>query len=297
MGIVFDFINHIYKKDGDIKPSVSEIVSFYFNKDLSNIPPETLKNAQDRGTAIHLLCDKILQQEDFETTYSYEYKAFEELRKTHKIKADIIEKIIYGKCPNGDYCGTLDLYDSKSKILYDIKTTYEKHIDEWTAQTNLYKNGLEREKKEVKKIKIIYLPSEKSPNKPEVIDLEILPKEKIDEIVRCYYQQERPKAEIVELKSLPAERIKQLAIAFDTIKRIQAEIDNMKQTIKAEMESRGIYNFQCPQFNISVRQAHTKKMFDSKKFKEDFPEIYENYLKESNVRSSINIDFKGVEND
>lgn len=296
MGIVFNSINHTYTKDGDLKPSVSDLIKWYFNKDLSNIPQETLEKAQQRGTEIHLLIDKILTGEDFETNHAYEYKAFMELRKNHKIKANLIEHIVYGQCPNGDYCGTLDLYDSKTKILYDIKTTYEKHIEEWTAQLSLYAYALKREKKEVKAIKIIYLPKENNPSKPEVFELEMLPKEKVEEIVRCYFQKVRP-TQLVELKSLPQERIKQLAIAFDTIKRIQAEIDNMKIVIKEEMEARNIESFKCDSFHISIRKEHVKAMFDTKKFKEDFPEVYDQYKKETRVKSSINIDFKGVKND
>lgn len=292
MGIIFDSVNHRYFKDGNEKPSVSNILNWYFNEDLSNIPPETLKSAQDRGTDIHLLVDKILTGEDFETTYSYEYKSFETLKKKHKIKADVIEHIIYGFTPNGDYCGTLDLYDSKSKILYDIKTTYDKHIEKWTAQTNLYRYALEQAKKQVKAIKIIYLPKETNQNKPEVIDLEILPNSKVEEIVRCYYEQKRP-SQLVELKTLSKDSIKQLALAFSTIERIQTEIDTIKQRIKEEMESRGIYNFQCPEFNISIRKNHIQKRFDGKKFKEDFPEIYEKYVKDIEIKSSINIDYKG----
>lgn len=289
MGITFDSVNHRYYKDGDLKPSVSEIVEYYFQKDLSNIPPEILKKAADRGTEIHLMCDKILTGEDFETIYSKEYKDFEYLRKKHKIKADLIESIVYGWTPQGDYCGTLDLYDSKSQILYDIKTTYDKHIEEWTAQTNLYRYAL---KKKVKAIKIIYLPSDRSQNKAEVIDLEILSDQKVEEIVRAYYRQERP-TQLVELKTLSKDAIKQLALAFSTIERIQNEIDTIKQRVKEEMESRGIYNFQCPEFNISIRKNHIQKRFDGKKFKEDFPEIYEKYVKDIEIKSSINIDYKG----
>ena len=292
MGIIFDAVNHRYFKDGDLKPSVGEIVNFYLNIDLSNIPPEILKSAQDRGTDIHLMCDKILSGEDFETIYSKEYKDFEYLRKKHKIKANSIEGIVYAWTPQGDYCGTYDLYDSKNKILYDIKTSYEKHIEEWTLKTNLYRYALEQNKSQVKEIKIIYLPSEKSPNKAEVFNLEILPDSKVEEVVRAYYRQERPTKEIVELKCLPQERIKQLALAFETIKRIQTEIDNMKIAIKEEMESRNILNVQTPEFNIAVRKAHTKKMFDSKRFKEDFPDIYEKYSRNIEAKSSINIEWK-----
>ena len=292
MGIIFDSVNHRYFKDGDLKPSVGEIVNFYLNIDLSNIPPEILKSAQDRGTDIHLMCDKILTGEDFETIYSKEYKDFEYLRKKHKIKANSIEGIVYAWTPQGDYCGTYDLYDSKSKILYDIKTSYEKHIEEWTLKTNLYRYALEQNKSQVKEIKIIYLPSEKSPNKAEVFNLEILPDSKVEEVVRAYYRQERP-SQLVELKTLSKDAIKQLALAFSTIERIQTEIDTIKQRVKEEMESRGIYNFQCPEFNISIRKEHIQKRFDGKKFKEDFPEIYEKYVKDIEIKSSINIDYKG----
>ncbi|MBO5884783.1 MAG: hypothetical protein J6Q51_03205, partial [Clostridia bacterium] len=241
---------------------------------------------------IHLMCDKILSGEDFETIYSKEYKDFEYLRKKHKIKANSIEGIVYAWTPQGDYCGTYDLYDSKSKILYDIKTSYDKHIEEWTLKTNLYRYALEQNKSQVKEIKIIYLPSEKSPNKAEVFNLEILPDSKVEEVVKAYYRQERP-SQIVELKALSKDAIKQLALAFSTIERIQNEIDTIKQRIKEEMESRGIYNFQCPEFNISIRKNHIQKRFDGKKFKEDFPEIYEKYVKDIEIKSSINIDYKG----
>lgn len=292
MGIIFDNVNHRYFKDGDEKVSVGKIVNWYLNIDLSNIPVETLEKAQDRGTDIHLMCDKILTGEDFETIYSKEYKDFEYLRKKHKIKANSIEGIVYAWTPQGDYCGTYDLYDSKSKILYDIKTSYEKHIEEWTLKTNLYRYALEQNKSQVKEIKIIYLPSEKSPNKAEVFNLEILPDSKVEEVVRAYYRQERP-SQIVELKTLSKDAIKQLALAFSTIERIQTEIDTIKQRVKEEMESRGIYNFQCPEFNISIRKEHIQKRFDGKKFKEDFPEIYEKYVKDIEIKSSINIDYKG----
>ena len=292
MGIIFDAVNHRYFKDGDEKVSVGKIVNWYLNIDLSNIPPETLEKAQNRGTDVHLLVDKILTGEDFETTYSYEYKSFEYLRKKHKIKADSIENIVYGFTPNGDYCGTYDLYDSKSKILYDIKTSYEKHIEEWTYKCNLYRYALEQMKRQVKAIKIIYLPKETNQNKPEVIDLEILPNSKVEEVVRCYFEQKRP-TQLVELKTLSKDAIKQLALAFSTIERIQTEIDTIKQRVKEEMESRGIYNFQCPEFNISIRKNHIQKRFDGKKFKEDFPEIYEKYVKDIEIKSSINIDYKG----
>jgi len=292
MGIIFDSINHRYFKDGNEKPSVSNIISWYFNEDLSNIPPEILKAAQDRGTDIHLLVDNILSGEDFETTYAYEYKSFETLKKKNKIKADTIEQIVYGFTPNGDYCGTLDLFDNKSKILYDIKTTYEKHIEKWTAQTNLYRYALEQSGKQVKAIKIIYLPKENNTNKPEVIDLEILSNSKVEEIVKCFYLKERP-TQIVELESLPQERIKQLSLAFETINRIQSEIENMKAQIKEEMEKRNIESFKCDTFTITIKKEYTRTSFDSKKFKDDFPEIWEKYKKESVVKSSINIDFKG----
>ena len=291
MKIIFNSDNHEYLADGVVKPSVTQIVSWYFNKDLSVVPQQILINAQNRGIEIHEDVDLILQGKEPKSVYADEILAFARLKKKHKIKADHIEEIIYGCTEFGDYCGTLDLYDSKSKILYDIKTTSDTHIEEWKAQMNMYKYCLESIGYKVKKLKVIWLP--KIVSKSDVIDINIEKDEYVENIVRCYYSKERPQREIVELDSLPSTQIQQLSVAFETIKRIESEIENMKEKILVEMKSRGIEKFECPQFVIVLNKSHERISFDSKKFQAENPEEYEKYLKRTMVKDSIRINLKG----
>ena len=291
MKIIFNSQNHEYLADGIVKPSVTQIVSWYFHKDLSVIPPYILISAQNRGIDIHEDIGLILQGQEPKSDFVDEINSFKRLMKTYKIKADHIEEIIYGCTEFGDYCGTLDLYDSKSKTLYDIKTTSETHMEEWKVQTNLYRYALENSGRKVKKIRIIWLP--KVISKSGVIDIEIATDEYVENIVRSYYAKERPKQEVVVLNSLPQIQINQMAMAFETVKRIETEIDVMKDKILEEMRERGIEKFACPQFVIVYNKAHERISFDTKKFQEENPTEYEKYLKKSVVKDSIRINLKG----
>lgn len=291
MKITFNSENHEYLADGVVKPSVTQIISWYFNKDLSSIPQHILISAQNRGIDIHEDCDLILQGLPSKSEYINEIAEFKKLMLKNKIKADRIEEIIYGFTPYGDFCGTLDLYDTKSKTLYDIKTTSETHMEEWKAQTNMYRYALERMGCKVKKIKIIWLP--KVISKSAVFNIDITSDDYVEEIIKCFYEKKRPQQEIVELNSLPQIQINQMAVAFETIKRIETEIDSMKEKILQEMRERGIEKFECPQFVIVYNKPHERISFDSKRFQAENPEEYEKYLKRTTVKDSIRINLKG----
>jgi len=292
MKIIFNAEKHKYIADGVELPSVSEIVRYYHNVDLSNIPAKTLKMAGNRGTNIHNDIEKILKGEKFVSDYVFEIANFLDFRKKEKIKATKIEEIVYGATEFGDYCGTFDFYDEKTKTLYDIKTNYEPHIELWTSQLNLYKYAMEQMDIKVKKMKIIYLPKETSPNKPQIYDILAYSQEKVLDIVKCFFNQEKPKAEVVELKSLPQTMIKQLSLGFQTIKRIEDEIEEIKKRILAEMKQRNITNFSCEDFTISFVPEYERKSFDSKRFKENFPDVANEYIKVSKVADSIKISLK-----
>lgn len=66
--------------------------------------------------------------------------------------------------------------------------------------------------------------------------------------------------------------------------------DDLKSKIKTAMEENGIdKSFEIGELKVSYRKASTRTTIDSKKLKEDLPDIYEEYSKTSNVSSSISI--------
>ena len=63
----------------------------------------------------------------------------------------------------------------------------------------------------------------------------------------------------------------------------QAEIDSLKDSIKQEMERRGVEELEAGPFIIRYTTVLTHR-FDSTAFKRTLPEVYKSYLKQSTSR-------------
>ena len=127
--LVFDETNHIYRKDGIIKPSVTQILQEIGLVEYSAVPKEVLERASNFGTAVHRtteLSDKnILDYSSVSNPIIPYLKAWQNFVDTYQIDNLAIEKQFY--CAKYDYCGTIDriVYSKtlKRKVLIDIKTT------------------------------------------------------------------------------------------------------------------------------------------------------------------------------
>ncbi len=96
----------------------------------------------------------------------------------------------------------------------------------------------------------------------------------------------------------------ELQLASDvkkTIFSIEKEIKNLKElqdkykkALLKEIEDRGMVNCNIKNelFTLIYKGASTRETLDSKRLKEDMPEIYDEYVKISNVSSSISVRLK-----
>ena len=73
------------------------------------------------------------------------------------------------------------------------------------------------------------------------------------------------------------------------MKHIKEQEDALKEAIKAEMEAKGILKVEADGIAISYVAPTEREMFDSKKFKADQPDLYDEYVKFTPVKSSIRI--------
>lgn len=64
---------------------------------------------------------------------------------------------------------------------------------------------------------------------------------------------------------------------------------DLKEKLKEAMENNNVTKLEFGELKVSYRNASTRTTVDSKKLKEDLPDIYEEYSKTSNVSSSISI--------
>ena len=70
-------------------------------------------------------------------------------------------------------------------------------------------------------------------------------------------------------------------------KSIKAKQDELKQRILEEMESKGILSIKTPELTISYVAPTTRETFDSKAFRKDHPDLYDEYINISMVKASV----------
>ncbi len=143
--LVFFQNDHIYEVDGEVYPSVSEILRFISREIYGDVSQYNLDHAADRGTRIHKsleALDKFGQVECDDDIVPY-VQAYVQFLKEHAVQWDGIEKAMYH--PEKKYAGTLDRFgtlDGKFGIL-DFKSSYTVHKPLVKAQLNGYADMLE----------------------------------------------------------------------------------------------------------------------------------------------------------
>lgn len=75
-------------------------------------------------------------------------------------------------------------------------------------------------------------------------------------------------------------------------KEIKKQQDSMKAEILGAMQKNGVIKIDNEFLNIAFIPEHATERFDSKKFKEENPDVYDLYAKISKVKPSIRITVK-----
>ena len=82
-------------------------------------------------------------------------------------------------------------------------------------------------------------------------------------------------------------------IALDEeIRNLTAELDDIKAKLLAEMEANNIAKIETEELSISYVAPTTRESLDSKKLRDEMPEVYDAYAKISQIKSSIRIKVK-----
>lgn len=159
----FDESEHIYEVDGEVMPSVSEIIRFIAREVYGDVVQSVLDNAADRGTRVHKatqMLDVVGDVECDEDIVPY-VTAYVQFVKEHKPKWDLIEKSMFN--PAEKYAGTVDrigMLDGK-KTIVDIKTSSAIQKVLYGAQLNLYRMMAHENGIEVERLVILHLTKDK----------------------------------------------------------------------------------------------------------------------------------------
>ena len=139
----FEEANHIYKVDGVIVPSVTQLLKKKFGGEYANIPADVLQKASERGTQIHKAIECYCEGFD---DGSQEVRDYKFLERMFQFKAVENELPIILDLGGKTYAGRLDLIlkFGDEYAVADIKTTSKLNKEYLGHQLNLYRIGVEQ---------------------------------------------------------------------------------------------------------------------------------------------------------
>lgn len=85
------------------------------------------------------------------------------------------------------------------------------------------------------------------------------------------------------------EYVKQL---LEEEKRLKAEMETIKEGLRKAMETHGVKSFDFGSFKATIGADSLRASFDSARFKQDHPELYEKYVKRNKINGSFTLKAK-----
>ena len=95
------------------------------------------------------------------------------------------------------------------------------------------------------------------------------------------------------IASLNPETAQQIAEFERRAKEIKDAEDVLRAEILKEMSSKGIISITTDELTISYVAPSDRETFDSKRFRADNPDLYDEYVRMSPVKESLRIKLKG----
>lgn len=287
--IIFDKIAHTYteSRTGKELPSVNKIIDAVYGSGVVFVDPKILKAASKIGTDIHAdvhrwwTSDTYYAPEHIETVKLIEY--FE----MNNVGLEDAESELIVHVP-GMFAGTVDLF--ADNILTDYKTSKNKPtrkmLAHWQKQLSMYYFALKSMGMEPKYMGVLRV----TKNGVEPYPMKYLGDQWVLDTYQAFVEGrklEEPKE--TSLQTVDKRTVQKLQKSLEKIALMKKEVDEIKEKIKHEMEKRGILALKLGNVNVTYVSPAKRKTFDVERFKAENEGLYEQYTKESEVKSQIRI--------
>ena len=284
--VAFNEWLHVYTaSDGHTLIGVTELMKRHgLSPDYGGISKDVLEKAAARGTAIHQLLQDyddgkaVIEDENLKAYKALGLKVHcsEYLVSDNEIVATFIDKVL-------DDCS-----------LADVKTTSTVHRRplEWQLSIGAYLFELQNPGKKVPHLYCIHVRD----GKAKLIEVSRIPNDAVERLLECercgvvYSDNPVPADAALALEEqavVLAEQLDQIARLKLAIKETEQASAELQQRLYDYMTENNLDEMAC-ELGTFVRKApYTKKALDSTRLKKEKPELYEQYLKESEVKGSI----------
>lgn len=279
------------------------------NEDLAALEP-VLKRAQAehcrietnkffaaiRGTAVHEACDNIDAGLPTDNPHASKYK---ELRESLNLKPLASEYLV----SDNEYVASsidLVLYDDNNEIiLADIKCvsrmddTYISYVS-WQLSIYKYLFELQNPKKQVKQLYCVWLPQRESYGTAKMFPVPVIPKEEVITLLLC--SKEGRDYTPVQSFSLPEPMTNALDDYLDAkraLKQCEATVKDFESKLNAIFKEYDVKRHEIDGKVTFIRTLPTTtQKFDTARFKEEHPDLYEQYLVFSQRDGSLRVSLK-----
>lgn len=294
--VLFDELSHTYStRDGCVLSGVTSIIkSVLFPDKYKGIPESVLARAAERGTAIHCECEDVnlLGEEAISDRSSQEAKNYLRLLKENGITMIASEYLVSDE----EVVATMiDCIDSQGN-LYDIKTTSQLDIDSLSWQLSFCDYLFNKQNifldRPSSRLYGIWLRGDTA----KIVKVDRRTDDEIESVIQAFI-----KGEVAETKtavfSTPEERalasISEQEEAIIALKQMldyhEAKKQESLDLLKEKMEREGIKKLETPRLLVTLVADSTSSTFDSKRFKEEHPELAGQYTKQTTRKGYVKI--------
>ena len=288
----FDEEHHRYfLGEKELSGITGTLIKKAFPDTYKGIPDAILAKAAERGSVVHQnleLFDTICNSDvNIMPSVLPEVKDYNEMLISYGLHHVDSEYLV---TDNENFASAIDkvLADDEDNIyLADIKTTATLHYDNVSLQLSIYAKWFEEQNPDLKVKEIVCMWFKNGQSKfqplPRVSD------EQIDELINAYLTDDADyqyKVEVPEQFSALEQEYRLITARIDAMKIVQ---DDLKEKIMKMMEDNKQKSIKTNIGSYSYVEATTKKVFDTKLFKDTEPEHYEYYLKETATKPSLRI--------
>lgn len=265
-----------------------------FMDEYKGVPQEVLDNAARRGSMIHSrvqLFDIAGIGTDMPEVEHYR-RLKEDLRLEHMASEYLVSDDEYYASAIDKVYHEADAPDNEI-VLGDIKTTSKFNREYVSWQLSVYAYFFEQMNPDlvVSRLYGIWLREDKVRGSiAKFIPIERKPVELVRELLRCDIEDKPFTA--TRIPSYIAENIDQLIYINEQIKALTEEKEQITETILDSMKKGDVEKVDVGSILFTRKAGGVRSTFDSKRFKEEHEDMYDEYLKSSEVKESLTIKFR-----
>ena len=284
--IIFDPEAHEYLHIGEdfastVYSGVTSILKqVLFPNKYKDVGDDVLARAAARGTRIHELCqasDTIpTDRREGDEQYDAEVTNYELLKASNGITMIANEYLV--SRDDWGVASQIDCVDSEGN-LYDIKTTYRLDPEYVSWQLSFYAEMYEHQNPTLKagKLYAIWLRGTES----KLVEVPRKKTEQVEQVIQAWQAGETlTTAEGDDIDRLVAIE-EQIAILKDSLSELETKRTQALEPIQARMIEDGVKSVDNPHIKITLVADSTSTRFDSKRFKADHSDLFEEYSTET----------------